>query len=95
MGMMFGRLRRTWRRGRNEVEQGPDRLRPGVVTQSEVNYFGLASLLIAGHGPDARAEAARLWREAIAEGDVDATADWFAVEQAVVLMTENGVATTH
>jgi hypothetical protein len=61
----------------------------------EVDYFGLANLLIAQYGTDARAQAAQLTQAAQREADPEATADWFAVEQAVALLTNDCAVTRH
>jgi regulator of protease activity HflC (stomatin/prohibitin superfamily) len=67
--------------------------RSDIVTMSEVNYFGLAGMLIDNYGADARAQAARLTEEALREADGEAVADWRAVEQAIALLTNNCVGT--
>jgi hypothetical protein len=64
-----------------------------MVMGSEVNYFGLANLLISHHGEDARAEAVRLMREAQREDDPEAVADWLTVSQAIALLTDDSAAT--
>ncbi len=60
----FDRIRRMFRRNGRAAAAGSSERRD-VVTASEVNYFGLATLLIDQFGSEARAEAARLTREAI------------------------------
>ena len=83
-------IRRWWHRcRRNGSAPAASSERGDVVTASEVNYFGLAGLLIEQFGSEARAEAARLTREAMEEADAEATADWLAVEQAVVLLNKD------
>lgn len=75
------------RRGGSGPEAGKKRLE--IVTLSEVNYFGLASMLIDNYGADARAEAVRLIEEALGEADAEAVADWRAVEQAIALLNKD------
>jgi hypothetical protein len=91
---LLGRIRRFFRRclpgwPASEAE------RTDIVTVSEVDYFGLANYLIDMHGPDARAQAARLMEDAIREQDSLAVADWAAVEQAIALLSRKAVDTVH
>ncbi len=92
-----GRIRRFFLRGREVTPEGsPPKTAPGreiMVTNSEVNYFGLASVLIDLHGAGAREEAATLVREALQEDDPEAVADWLAVECAIALLTGDSAAT--
>ncbi len=86
---ILDRIRGLFRKNRRDaVAIDGDAERRAPVMESEVNYFGLASVLIDQHGRGARAEAVRLRQEAIDEGDAEATADWLAVEQAVVLLNQ-------
>jgi hypothetical protein len=79
------------RRERSAPENNPGR--PDMVMGSEVNYFGLANLLIDQYGVDAKAEATRLMQEAMREDDPEAVTDWLTVEQAIVLLTDDSPAT--
>lgn len=90
MATMFDRVRRVCRGdGNDRSAPAPRQERPEKVMGSEVDYFGLASLMIHNHGTDARAEAVRLKEEALVEADPDAAYDWHAVEQAIGLLTDD------
>lgn len=65
------------------------------MTFSEVNYFGLAGLLIDQHGKDAMAHAVRLREEAVQAADPEAVADWHTVEQAIGLLTNDAASAGH
>ena len=87
---IFDLLRRVIHRcRRNGSAPEPNLVRRDIVSVSEVNYFGLATLLINQYGHEARAEAVRLTQEAIEEADLEAVADWRAVEQAVGLLADD------
>ena len=91
---LLGRIRRFSRRCRpgwpaSEAE------RTDIVTVSEVDYFGLANYLIDMHGPDARAQAARLMDDAMREEDSLAVTDWRAVEQVIGLLTNDSEGARH
>jgi len=66
-----------------------------MVCRSDVNYFGLANLLIAQYGEDAKAEATRLMQEARQEIDAEAVADWLAVERASALLSNDSSSARH
>jgi hypothetical protein len=88
-----GRIRR-FLRGRHE-KPAPETGTARPDRESEVNYFGIASVLIDLHGANARNEAARLRQEALLEHDPDdpeASRDWLIVERAIVLLTADSAA---
>lgn len=88
---MLGQMRRWF--GRRIRGRACDNVEPGGINPgSEVNYFGLAGLLMKYHGPAARAEATRLMQEALQEDDAEAVADWRAVEQAITLLSSERMA---
>jgi len=91
-----GRIRRFFlgcRRDRPTSE--PNQERRDILQVSEVNYFGLAALLIDNYGTDARAQAARLRQEALRAADAQAAADWLAVEQSIRLPTNHVAGVRH
>jgi hypothetical protein len=73
----------------------PNPERRDIVTASEVDYFGLANLLIDQCGTDARAQATRLMRDALQQDDPVGTADWLSVEYAIALLTNESVTMTN
>ncbi len=73
------------RRKRPVAGRGPDQR--GIVTVSEVDYFGLAHTLIDHYGTGAKAQAGRLMQEALREADQEAATDWRIVGQAIALLT--------
>jgi hypothetical protein len=90
------RIRHFFRRSlpdRPTAEPQPER--PGTGVHSDVNYFGLASLLISQHGAQANTEAIRLMQEAMQEADSLAVSDWHAVSQAIALLSNDSAATRH
>ena len=64
-----------------------------MVMGSEVDYFGLANLLIDQCGAGAKAEAVRLLQEARHENDDEAASDWLTVEHAIALLAGDSAAT--
>jgi hypothetical protein len=89
MATMFDRVRRVCLGGGNDRSAPvPKPKQPDKVMGSEVDYFGLASLMIHNHGTEARAEAVRLKEEALLEADSEAAYDWHAIEQAIGLLTD-------
>jgi hypothetical protein len=88
-----GRIRRIFRRERSTSRNEPNG--ETMVMEPEVNYIGLAKLLIAEHGEAAVAEGDRLRREALQEADPEAAHDWRAVSRAIVLLTGDSAATRH
>jgi hypothetical protein len=83
----IGRFARPDRQDGSVADRLPDR--GGIVSDSEVDYFGLAHILIDYHGADALAQADRLMKDALREADKEAATDWHIVAQAIALLTNN------
>jgi hypothetical protein len=90
------RIRRFFLRcQRGNSKREPDPERRDIEMGSEVDFFGLAGLLISQHGANAMAYAARLTQEAMQDEDSLAVTDWRAVEQAIALLANDAPVTRH
>jgi hypothetical protein len=92
MAMLFNRARCLFLAdGNDRSPPAPRQERTEKFMGSEVDYFGLAALMIANHGNDARAEAVRLKEQAMLQADADAAYDWLAIEQAIGLLADQSM----